>query len=105
MFHLRNLLISLFSPAAIFIIMMFIDWIFKTRVSSVSLILVYLQHTYLGKLLGVDLHGDSGAWISLPYNGWFLLFNLLADYLIVALAVYVLLTLFTMRISSARKFL
>ena len=94
MFSLRNLLISLFSPAAIFVVMIASDLIMKTNLSSAPILLVYVQHVYLGEKLGVSLHSGSG-WISFPYNGNFLLFNVLLDYFFVALAIYVLLTALT----------
>lgn len=94
MLSLRNLLISLFSPAAIFVVMIVGDLIFKTNSSFVPILLVYGQHVYLGEKLGVNLH-SGGGWISFPYNGNFLLFNVLLDYLFAALAIYVLLTALT----------
>lgn len=104
MFSLRNLFISLLSPAAIFVVMIAGDLIFKTNSSFVPILLVYAQHVYLGEKIGVNLHGGDG-WISFPYNGNFLLFNVLLDYFLVALAIYVLLSVFTRLVSPARKLL
>lgn len=94
MLSLKNLLISVFSPAVIFIAAILTDLIFKTGLSSAPILLVYLQHIYLGEKLGVNLY-RGGGWISFPYNGTFLLFNILLDYFFVALVIYVLLTALT----------
>jgi hypothetical protein len=106
MFSLKNLLISLFAPAVMMFGLLLSDWVFKTELVSTVMALTYLEHLYAGYLFGVDLEkGFTGGCIPLPGNPLFLLATAIFDYLLVAFAVYVLLTVFTTQISSARKLL
>lgn len=96
MFSLKNLLISLFAPAALMFGLSVFDRIFNTELFSFVMLLTYLEHLYVGYLLDVDLEkGFTGGWIPLPGNPAFYVITAIFDYLLVASVIYVLLAALT----------
>lgn len=95
MFDKTILILSLLLPVPCGVAVFLADCVLQTGLFEMLLILVYLEHVLIGYLVGFDLGRDAykGEWIGIPLNTTVFTATFMLDYLLVALIVYVALTL------------
>lgn len=104
MFSLANLISSLLSPALMVFALRLFDSLFKTELLGIFMLLVYVEHIFIGKLLGIKFEKQPSILIfSFPHNELLFRATIIFDYLVVALIVYVWLTILTRYVFSARN--
>ena len=105
MFSLTNLLIALLSPAAIILALGVCDKFLGTPMTGILFLLILVEHKLIADLLGVEIaQPEPGLLdlISFPLNETILSATIILDYLLIALAVYVSLTLLTKGVSRTK---
>src|ERR1051326_962389 len=94
MFNKLNLFLSLLFPIPLDVAVFISDELFQTRLFEVLMLIVYLQHVLIGYAFDLRLDGYRGEWVGMPFDIPVLAATLILDYLLVAMIIYGMLTLF-----------
>jgi hypothetical protein len=73
-----------------------LDSFFRTQIVGIVFLLVLIEHKFIANLFSVEIPKEPSFMLfSFPFNGTVMTATIIFDYLFVALAVYILLTILT----------